>query len=117
MCGTGTREMRRTVLYPVVDALAKPWLAEMYTWRRTHSSVAPGQSPEELPKSSAWRLSKAAMCAGILYFAASAAIFSITIADDPPRAYTFPLAVTLCPAKGISLSFWPAEGVVSAIGQ
>jgi hypothetical protein len=51
------------------------------------------------------------------YFAASAAIFSITIAEDPPRAYTFPLAVTLCPAKGISLSFWPAEGVVSAIGQ
>jgi BlaI family penicillinase repressor len=27
--GLGPREMRRTVLYPVVDALAKPWLAQM----------------------------------------------------------------------------------------
>jgi hypothetical protein len=39
------------------------------------------------------------------FFSASAAIFSITIAVDPPRAYALPLAVTLCPAKGSSFSF------------
>jgi hypothetical protein len=39
------------------------------------------------------------------FFAASAAIFSITIAVDPPRAYTLPLAVTRSPAKGRSFSF------------
>jgi hypothetical protein len=47
----------------------------------------------------------------------SAAIFSITIALEPPRSYVFPLAVTLCPAKGSRRSFWPDDGVVSAIGQ
>jgi len=49
------------------------------------------------------------------YFWAS--IFSITRAVDPPRSNVFPLAVTFCPANGRSLSFWPLDGVVSAIGQ
>jgi hypothetical protein len=42
---------------------------------------------------------------------------SITIACEPPRWYTFPLALTLRPATGRSLSFCPAAGIVSAIGQ
>jgi hypothetical protein len=50
-----------------------------------------------------------------IYFCAS--IFSITIAVDPPRANVFPLAVTFWPANGSSLSFWPLDGVVSAMGQ
>jgi hypothetical protein len=49
------------------------------------------------------------------YFAAS--ILLITIAFDPPRSKTFPLATTVFPANGSSLSFWLLEGVVSAIGQ
>src|SRR5689334_11201499 len=49
------------------------------------------------------------------YFCAS--IFSITIADDPPRSNTLPLAVTFCPANGRSRSFCPLDGVVSAMGQ
>src|ERR1035437_9997590 len=45
------------------------------------------------------------IAAPIYLCADSAPIFSITIAVDPPRAYTFPLAVTLCPAKGSNFSF------------
>jgi hypothetical protein len=52
---------------------------------------------------------------GKSYFAAS--ILLITIALDPPRSKTFPLATTVFPANGSSLSFWLLEGVVSAIGQ
>ena len=40
----------------------------------------------------------------------------MTKALEPPRSYTFPLAVTRCPAKGISFSFCPADGVVVGDG-
>jgi hypothetical protein len=49
--------------------------------------------------------------------AACASIFSITMAFDPPRSYTLPVAVTFSPANGSSRKFWPLDGVVSAIGQ
>ena len=88
--------------------------------RAGSSAVSPGRSPADARRSKARSPANAAEGARARYpyfFAASAAILSITIAVDPPRAYTFPLAVTLSPAKGINFPFCPADGVVSAIGQ
>src|ERR1700726_3213662 len=72
------------------------------------SAVTPGRSPAAVGEGR-----RPAMLTGRIvpsesypYFCAvSAPIFSITIAVDPPRAYTFPLAVTLWPAKGSNFSF------------
>ena len=51
MYGTWTWEMRRTVLYPVVDVLAKSWLAELVSGEAyvetAASAVPPGRSPAE----------------------------------------------------------------------
>ena|SRR5271167_47773 len=53
----------------------------------------------------------------VSYFAAS--IFAITMACEPPFAYTVPCAETLCPASFISRSFCPLAGrlAVSEMGQ
>lgn len=49
--------------------------------------------------------------------AASASIFSITGAREPPFTKTFPLAITRCPANFIKRWFWPVAGIESEIGQ
>jgi hypothetical protein len=51
------------------------------------------------------------------FFSVIGSTLLITIAVDPPRWNTLPLTLTVCPAKGSSLSFWLLDGVVSAIGQ
>ena len=74
--------MRRTVLYRLVDVLAKSWLAAMskrrVMWRQPPSAVSLGRSPAERA------LNRGSRCD--YFFADSASIFSITIAVDPPRA-------------------------------
>ena len=54
---------------------------------------------------------------GCYFFVASGVIFSMTIARDPPRWKTLPLAVTLSPANFINFGFWPAAGVALGMGQ
>ena len=77
------------------------------------ASGVPVFSPAPWSRSSLWVSNRSQVSD---YFD-SASIFSITKAREPPRSKTFPLAVTFCPAKGNSFSFWLLEGVVSAMGQ
>ncbi len=51
------------------------------------------------------------------FFSDSGSTLLITMAVEPPRWKTFPLTVTCLPAYSSNLSFWPLDGVVSAIGQ